>query len=105
MCLLSANSLKVHPHLSCALPRGQFSFRTYRICILSLFKHAHVVQELLSCQSLVTVTSCFVYKVIRNLESIDHVGINPIHMSSELSIRVSSSGVYKLMVYLKLHCL
>ena len=26
-----------------------------------------------------TVTSCFVYKVIRHLESIDHLCINPIH--------------------------
>ena len=33
---------------------------------------------LLSCQPRVTVTSCFVYKVIRDLESIDHVYINPI---------------------------
>ena len=33
---------------------------------------------LLSCQSRVTVTSCFVYKVIRDLESIDHLCINPI---------------------------
>ena len=34
---------------------------------------------LLLCQSRVTVTSCFVYKVIRDLESINHVCINPIH--------------------------
>ena len=34
---------------------------------------------LLSCQPRVTVTSCFVYKVIRHLESIDHLCINPIH--------------------------
>ena len=33
---------------------------------------------LLSCQPRVTVTSCFVYKVIRDLESIDHLCINPI---------------------------
>ena len=33
---------------------------------------------LLSCQLRVTVTSCFVYKVIRDLESIDHLRINPI---------------------------
>ena len=33
---------------------------------------------ILSCQSRVTVTSCFVYKVIRDLESIDHLCINPI---------------------------
>ena len=33
---------------------------------------------LLSCQPRVTVTSCYVYKVIRDLESIDHLCINPI---------------------------
>ena len=42
-------------------------------------------------------TSCFVYKVIRYLESIDHLCINPVR---DLSICVSSSGVYKLMFYL-----
>ena len=35
--------------------------------------------DLPSCQPWVTVTSCFVYKVIRVLESIDHLCINPIH--------------------------
>ena len=34
--------------------------------------------HILSCQARVTVTSCFVYKVIRNLESIFHLCINPI---------------------------
>ena len=38
-----------------------------------------VIILLLSCQPRVTVTSCFVYKVIRDLESIDHLCINPIH--------------------------
>ena len=33
---------------------------------------------LLSCQPRVTVTSCFVYKVIRDLELIVHLRINPI---------------------------
>ena len=32
-------------------------------------------EMLLSCQPIVTVTSCFVYKVIRDLESIDHLFI------------------------------
>ena len=42
-----------------------------------------------------TVTSCFVYKVIGDLESIDHLCINLIHRNtSDLSIRISSSGVY-----------
>ena len=34
--------------------------------------------EVLSCQPRVTVTSCFVYKVITDLESIDYLCINPI---------------------------
>ena len=36
--------------------------------------------QVLCCQQRVTVTSCFVNKVIRDLESIDHLCINPIHM-------------------------
>ena len=32
----------------------------------------------LSCQPRVTATSCFVYKVIRDLESVDYICINPI---------------------------
>ena len=39
---------------------------------------AHALGGLLSCQPRVRVTSCFVYKVIRDLESIDHSCINPI---------------------------
>ena len=35
--------------------------------------------QVLSCQPRVTVTSSFVYKVIKLLESIDHLCINPIH--------------------------
>ena len=38
-----------------------------------------ITRIVLSCQPRVTVTSCFVYKVIRNLELIDHRCINPIH--------------------------
>ena len=38
----------------------------------------HFGPEILSCQPRVPVTSCFVYKVIRDLESIDHLCINPI---------------------------
>ena len=53
---------------------------------------------LLSCQPRVTVTSCFDYKFIRNLASIYHLCINPILRDKiDLSIRISSSGVYKLM--------
>ena len=36
------------------------------------------VRSLLSCQPRMTVMSCFVYKVIRDTESIDHLCINPI---------------------------
>ena len=34
--------------------------------------------RVLSCQPRVTVMSCFVYEVIRDLESMDHLCINPI---------------------------
>ena len=55
----------------------------------------------LSCQPRVTVMSCFVYLLIRDLESIDYLFINNIYriglITSYLSIRVSSSDVYKLM--------
>ena len=37
------------------------------------------LQVHLSCQPRVTVTPCFVYNVIRYLESIDHLCVNPIH--------------------------
>ena len=40
------------------------------------FEWFQVSLKLLSCQPRVTVTSCFVYKVIRDLESIDHLCIN-----------------------------
>ena len=44
------------------------------------FTRKHVsVHTLLSCQSRVSKTIRFVYKVIRDLESIDHLFINPIH--------------------------
>ena len=36
------------------------------------------IKNILSCQPRETATSCFVYKVIRDLESIDHLCINPI---------------------------
>ena len=42
-----------------------------------LFPHAFPVQ-VLSCQPRVTVTSCFVYKIIGDLEFIDHLCINHI---------------------------
>ena len=49
-------------------------FRPY-----AFFKKKHALQyHLLSHQPRVTVTSCFVYKVIRDLESKDHLCINPI---------------------------
>ena len=43
------------------------------------FGYKQVSRILLSCQPRVTVTSCFVYKVIRDLESTDYLCINPIH--------------------------
>ena len=44
--------------------------------------------RLLSCQPRVTVMSCFVYKVIRDLESIDHLCINPIHLQDRINTQV-----------------
>ena len=43
----------------------------YKVQIQSSYR------ALLSCQPRVTVMSCFVYKVIRDLETIDHLCINP----------------------------
>ena len=42
------------------------------------YKGRQIHYNLPSCQPRVTVTSCFVYKVIRDLESIDHLCINHI---------------------------
>ena len=55
-------------------------YRPYR----QVYDWGHSVSQtqflvLLSCQPSVTVTSCYVYNVIRDLESIDHFCINPIH--------------------------
>ena len=59
---------------------------------------------LLSCQPRVTVVSYFVYKPIRDLESTDHLFINPICRielyTSHFSIRVSSSEVYMIVLNL-----
>ena len=41
--------------------------------------HVHNYMYILSRQARFTVASCFLYKVIRDLESIDHLCINPIH--------------------------
>ena len=41
-----------------------------------LFVYHFLEFELLSCKPRVTVSSCFVDKVIRNLESIDHLCMN-----------------------------
>ena len=49
-------------------------------------------------------TSCFLYLFIRDLESIDHKCINPIHRIGLIHLWsinfISSSGVYKLKVLL-----
>ena len=64
------------------------------------FWHDHKSQaflDLLSCQPRVAVTSCFVYKVIRDLESIDHLCINPIHriMNLQFSKFISNQPVFR----------
>ena len=53
-------------------------FRCQHSCLHTSHQHTKWRSCLLSCQPWVTVTSCFVYKVIRDLESIDHLCINPI---------------------------
>ena len=45
---------------------------------ISTLVHMRMFCPLLSCQPIVTVTLCFVYKDIRDLSSIDHLCINPI---------------------------
>ena len=40
---------------------------------------SYVFRQVLSSQPRVTVTTCFVYKVIRDMQSINHLCINPIH--------------------------
>ena len=64
---MSFRHLRDYSRKSCCC----FFFRKYGT-------HTHGRGPLLSSQPSVTVTSCFVYKVIRNLESIDHLCINPI---------------------------
>ena len=49
-----------------------------RLYCLRLKVIIYIVVNILSCQPGVTVTSRFVYKAIRDLESIDHLFINPI---------------------------
>ena len=73
-------------------------YKTMNTSLLSICMGEFIIEkELLSCQPRETVTSCFVYKVIRDLESIDHLCINPIRRvglsTSDLSSPVSSSGM------------
>ena len=68
-------------------------FRRKLISVRSMLS-GNIKYHLHSCQPRVIVASCFVYKVTMDLSSIDHVCINP--YTSDLSISVSSSGVYKL---------
>ena len=58
------------------------------------------VYMVLACQPRMTVTSCFVYIVIRDLYLIDHLCINPIHKTSELWIHVCSNEIYTFVIYL-----
>ena len=44
-----------------------------------IHQHWRLLKALLSCQPRVTLTSGLVNKVIRDLESIDHLCITPIH--------------------------
>ena len=51
--------------------------------------------QVLSSQPRVAVTSCFVYKVIRDIESIDHLCINPIHRIGFIHKRSIDSRMLK----------
>ena len=52
---------------------------TRRYASFMRLQHFHqMTPELLTCQPRVTVASYFVYKAIRDLESTDHLFINPI---------------------------
>ena len=51
----------------------------YTLKQVCLFGLVSIIFGVLSCQPRVTVTSCFVYIFIGDLESIDHLCINPIH--------------------------
>ena len=53
-------------------------FKGIIFCIGIFYSGGDGALNLLSCQPQVTVTSCFVYSVIRDLESIEHYCINPI---------------------------
>ena len=76
---ISTEANMEHECFCCA--RILFSSLIFKCLILH--KHAVILNEkafsisLLSSKPRVTVTSCFVYKVIRDLESIDHLYINP----------------------------
>ena len=68
-------------HLSkCHIVGNHMSRLNYESCAIVHILHISCYgnSNILSCQPGVTVTSCFVYKVIRDLESIDHLCINPI---------------------------
>ena len=64
-------ALNITGHVVCEL----MSHQQYNGHVLPIFFYHGT---LLSCQPRVAVTSCFAYKVIRALESIDHLCINPI---------------------------
>ena len=51
------------------------------------------LDNVLSCQPRVTVTSYFVYKVIRDLELIDHLCINPIRRIG--ADRINTQMIYR----------
>ena len=72
----------------------------------TIITNVHVINInvcVLSCQPRVTVTSCFVYKVIRDLESIDHLCINPIRMIGFIHKRSIDSRKLKLSVHVSVY--
>ena len=87
---LSKISQQLYGHFFCHQGHGQLSTDTNMLALNKtqvsdlgtlgpfVYGKLRVAFALLSCQPRVTVTSCFVYKVIWGLESIDHLCINPI---------------------------
>ena len=79
--LFQFSSVLKHPCMSIYIGVGQILpilKKKLLNCSKNIFESSKYL--VLSCQPRVTVTSCFVFKVIRDLESIDHhLCINPIH--------------------------
>ena len=80
----------------CIISAGDIHSLSNLLVVIVILQISTIEQNILSCQPRVTETSCFVYSY-QDLESIDHLCINPIR-TSDLSICVSSSEVHTLAI-------